>query len=115
MAKVKANNSSDSFPKRRPAISIEAREGQLIDAAISLAEKQIMEGTASSQVLTHFLKLGSTRERLEHELKMKELELMQAKTEQIKSMQRSEELFEKAIDAFTRYSGHGDPDEHQDV
>ena len=115
MAKVKDSNSSASSIKRRPAISIEAREGQLIDAAMSLAEKQIMEGTASSQVITHFLKLGSTREKLEHELKMKELELTQAKTEQMKSMKRSEELFEQAINAFKNYSGQGDPDEYQDL
>ena len=57
--------------------------------------------------------MGSTREKLEHELKMKELELMQAKTEQIKSTQRSEELMKQAINAFRDYAGKGDlDDEH---
>ena len=44
--------------KIRPALSPEARENQLIDLAVNLAEQQLLDGTASSQVITHFLKLG---------------------------------------------------------
>ena len=64
MAKVASSSSSR---KRRPALSPEARENQLISLAVDLAEKQLQEGTASSQVITHYLKLGSTKERLEKE------------------------------------------------
>ena len=95
----------------RPAFTPEAREKQMISLAVDLAEQQLRDGTASSQVLTHYLKLGSTRERLEHELKMKELELMEAKTEQIKSTQRSEELMRDAISAFRNYAGAGGGEE----
>lgn len=113
MAKVKNTGPSGTKRAMRPALTPEAREGQLISMAVDLAEQQLRDGTASSQVITHFLKLGSTREKLEHELKMKELELMQAKTEQIKSTQRSEELMKQAINAFRDYAGKGDlDDEH---
>ena len=64
MAKV---NISESKRKIRPALTPEARENQLISLAVDLAEKQLQEGTASSQVITHYLKLGSMRERLERE------------------------------------------------
>lgn len=111
MAKSKTSAATTSR-KTRPALSIEARENQMISYAVDLAEKQLREGTASSQVITHYLKLGSTMAKLDHELKMKELELMQAKTEQLKSSKRSEELMEEAIKAFKRYNGQGDQDEY---
>ena len=111
MAKV-----SKTAPKMRPALTPEARENQLISLAVDLAEKQIREGTASSQVITHFLKLGSTTAKLEHERKMKELELMAAKTKDIESRQHSEELLERAMKAFSSYSGRGgaDYDDYED-
>lgn len=112
MAKVKTTGSNGPRSAMRPALTPEARENQMISLAVDLAEQQLRDGTASSQVITHFLKLGSTREKLEHELKMKELELMQAKTEQIKSTQRSEELMKQAINAFRDYAGKGDSDEY---
>lgn len=111
MAKVKTPGPSKPKSTMRPALTPEAREGQLISLATDLAEQQLRDGTASSQVITHYLKLGSTREKLEHELKLKELELMQAKTEQIKSTQRSEELMKQAINAFRDYAGKGDLDD----
>lgn len=111
MAKVKTTSPSGSKSTMRPALTPEARENQMISLAVNLAEQQLRDGTASSQVITHYLKLGSTREKLEHELKMKELELMQAKTEQIKSTQRSEELMKQAINAFRSYAGQGDRDD----
>ena len=112
MAKVKTTGPNKPRSAMRPALTPEARENQMISLAVNLAEQQLRDGTASSQVITHFLKLGSTREKLEHELKMKELELMQAKTEQIKSSQRSEELMKQAINAFRDYAGKGDADEY---
>lgn len=112
MAKVKASKSSSSSRKMRPALTPEARENQLIYLATDLAEQQLRDGTASSQVITHYLKLGTTRERLEKELLEREVELKKAKTENLKSMQKIEELYDAAINAMRRYNGQGDPDEY---
>ena len=71
-----------------------------------------MEGTASSQVITHYLKLGSTKERIEKEILEKQKELISAKTENLKSAKRIEELYTNAIEAMRRYGGHGDDDEN---
>jgi hypothetical protein len=91
--------------KRRPASTPEDRENQLISLASDLAEKQLSNGTASSQVITHFLKLGSTRERLEHERLQNENLLLSAKIEQIASSKRVEELYENALNVMRQYSG----------
>ena len=112
MAKVKAVDSSNSVRKRRPALTPEARENQMISLAVDLAEKQLQEGTASSQVITHYLKLGSTKERIEKEILEKQKELITAKTEALQSAKRVEELYSEAIKAMRRYNGQGDPDEY---
>ena len=104
MAKVKNTTPSRTM---RPALTPEARENQLISLAVDLAEKQLQEGTASSQVITHYLKLGSTKERIEKEILEKQKELISAKTESIKSAQRIEELYMNAINAMRSYSGQG--------
>ena len=78
----------------------------------AIAEKQLQEGTASSQVITHYLKLGSTKERLEKEKLREENKLLRARTEALQSAKKQEELFEEAIKAMRRYSGGGDPDEY---
>lgn len=104
----KTTNSSSSEPvKSRPALTPEARENQLISLATDLAEKQLREGTASSQVITHYLKLGSPNSKLEREKLRLETELVKAKTEAIQSQQHAEELFKNAIEAFSIYSGNG--------
>lgn len=114
MAKVtKSSNTTDNVPKRRPALTPEARENQMISLAVDLAEKQLMEGTASSQVITHYLKLGSTKERIEKEILEKQKELISAKTEALQSAKRVEELYANAISAMRRYSGNG-TDEEED-
>lgn len=96
----------NSVPHRRPpATTPEARENQLIALAVDLAEKQLSEGTASSQVITHYLKLGSTKERIEKEILNQQKELLVAKTESLKSGQRVEELYKEALNAMRRYSG----------
>ena len=101
---AKATKSSDIQPrKRRAALTPEARENQLIDLAVNLIEKRLLEGTASSQEVTTILKLGTTRARLENERLAKEVELVQAKTEAYK-------LYEKAMAAFKRYSGQDEED-----
>lgn len=94
-------------PKTRPALTVEARENQLISLAVDLAEKQLLEGTASSQVITHYLKLGSTKERIEKEILEKQKELIEAKTDNLKSAKKIEELYENALDAMRNYSGQG--------
>ena len=112
MSKVKAVSSKPTEKKRRPALTPETRENQLISLAVDLAEKQLQEGTASSQVITHYLKLGSGRERLEREKLEEENKLLKARTEQLQSMKRVEELYEEAIKAMKNYGGQGEPDEY---
>lgn len=111
MAKVKTTGSSTSTKKSRPAISPEARENQLISLAVDLAEQQLRDGTASSQVITHYLKLGTTRERLEKEKLEEENKLLKAKTENLQSQKRVEDLYTKALNAMRKYAGQGDEDD----
>lgn len=112
MAKTKTASSSKTTKKTRPALSPEARENQLISRAVDLAEKQLIEGTASSQVITHYLKLGSTKERIEKEILEKQKELISAKTEAMRSAKRVEELYTNALNAMRRYSGQSESDEY---
>lgn len=111
MARVKEPKTK-STKAIRPALTPEARENQMIALAVDLAEQQLREGTASSQVITHYLKLGSTKERLEKEKLEEENKLLRAKTENIKSMKRSEELMEEALRAFRQYNGQADKDDY---
>lgn len=111
MAKVK----SASSPKTgRPALTPEARENQMISLAVDLAEKQLREGTASSQVITHFLKLGTTKAELEKEKLMGENELLRAKTEAIQDDRRNAEFYEEVLVALKRYNGQGGSDDDED-
>ncbi len=91
--------------RRKPATSPEARENELVSLAADLAEEQIVGGTASSQVITHFLKLGSSRERLEQQRINHENELLQVKKEAMAGQARVEELYLSALDAMRSYSG----------
>ena len=108
MAKVSAPVSTK---KMRPALTPDSRENQLISLAVDCAEKQMREGTASSQVIVHYLKLGSSKERREKEKLEEEIKLLRAKTEAMKSAKVVEELYTEAINAMKTYSGHGDVDE----
>lgn len=114
MPKAKAESSSTSKRSMRPALTPEARENQLISLAVDLAEKQLREGTASSQVITHYLKLGSTKERIEKEILEKQKELIEAKTKNLKSTERIEELYSKALDAMRSYGSYGNGGDHDD-
>lgn len=108
---AKRKKTEEELPiKTRPALTPEGRENQLISLAVDLAEKQLREGTASSQVITHYLKLGSTKERIEKEILEKQKELITAKTEQLRSEKRVEELYGEALQAMRRYSGQEDED-----
>lgn len=113
MAKIKSVNTSEKSKKLRPALSPETKENQMISLAMDLAERQLMEGTASSQVISHFLKLGSTKERLEKEKLLEENKLLKARTEALQSAKRVEELYADAIAAMKRYSGNGRGDEDE--
>lgn len=90
---------------RHAATTPEGRENQLIAAAVDLAERQLEDGTAAAQVITHYLKLGSSREKLEQERMAMEVELMQAKKDNMMSAARTEELLTAALSAFRSYSG----------
>lgn len=104
MAKT-ARPKQDSAKRRSPARTPEAQEDQMISMAYDLAAEQLRNGTASSQVISHFLKLGSPKARLETEILQHQKELVAAKTEAIKSSARMEELYKDAIDAMRSYSG----------
>lgn len=104
--------------RSRPrALSPERREQELISLAEDLAEKKIREGTASSQLILHYLKIGTTRERLEKERIREDTKLRRAKTENLETAKRVEELYNDAIKQFGRYSGafqHREEDEYED-
>ncbi len=111
MPKAKALREEDIPDRMIPALDPEARENQLISLAVDLAEKQLREGTASSQVITHYLKLGSTKEKLEKEILEKQKELITAKTENLQSVKRIEELYANALAAMKEYRG----DDNEDI
>jgi len=112
MARQKLATSSPPKKKSRPAISAEARENQLIALAYDVAEERLRNGTATSQEVCHFLRLGSMKERKELELLSKKIELDSAKTEALQSAKRIEDLYSNAINAFKSY--RGDPEEDDD-
>lgn len=111
MSKKDKKTSSVSSRKVRPALTPEARENQMISLAVDLAEKQLIEGTASSQVITHYLKLGSTKERIEKEILERQKDLIEAKTQNLQSAKKVEELYTEALDAMRRYSGRDERNE----
>lgn len=98
-------------PRKRqpPATTSERRENQMIALAMDLAEEQLRNGTATSQVVTHYLKLATTREQLEKEKLRQENEHLKAKTLSMASNQNVEQLYSEAIKAFRGYSGQEDP------
>ena len=105
MAKVKTKTVPSPNYNIPPSGTVDGRENQLIALATDLAEKQLREGTASAQVITHYLKLGSTKERMEKEMMAEQIKLLTAKTEALKSAKHVEELYAEAMSAFRRYSG----------
>lgn len=102
---TKPSSDSSKSKKLRPATTPDARENQMISLAVDLAEEQLRNGTASSQVITHFLKLGSTKEKIEKEMLLEQKKLLEAKIEAIQSQKRIEELYAGAIRAMKSYSG----------
>lgn len=114
MAKHKAIESTEPQKPLPPVLTVEGRENQLIAAAYDLAEKRILEGTASSQELTYFLKAGSSKTKLELEKLRKENELLRAKTEALEAQVSNEALLEKALRAFRSYRGDDDDDDDEE-
>lgn len=98
---------------RYPATTPEGRENQLVSLAMDLAERQMLDGTASAQVITHYLKLGSLREQMERERLIEENRLLKAKAENLSSSANSEALAARALEAFRGYSGQAE-DEYYD-
>ena len=110
MAKVKSSTPHGSPKQRRPALTPEARENQLISLAIDLVEQRLIDGTASSQETTHFLKLASTKAKIEKEILLEQKKLIAAKTESLESSKEMRGLYEEALNAMKRYSGGGSDD-----
>jgi hypothetical protein len=110
MAKVKSSTPHGSPKQRRPALTPEARENQLISLAIDLVEQRLIDGTASSQETTHFLKLASTKAKIEKEILLEQKKLIAAKTESLESSKEMKSLYEEALNAMKRYSGGGSDD-----
>lgn len=110
-------NSNKQSGKRRlpPAMTPEARENRLVSLAMDLAEERLLDGTASNQLIVHYLKLGTTKEQMEKEMMEKQMRNLDAKTEAIESAKRVEELYEKAINAMRLYSGQKSYEEFDDV
>ena len=105
MASRRTNLPEEPAMHRRPATTPEGRENQLIGYAVDLAEKQLLDGTASAQVQSLYLKLGSSREKLEQERLRKENSLLDAKREALASAVRVEALYKDALDAMRSYAG----------
>lgn len=117
MAERRRSPVQDTTTRRPPATTPEGRENQLISLSYDLAEKRLREGTASAQEVTHFLKLGSSREKLEQERLKHENQLTQAKIESLAAAERVEELYKQALGAMSAYQGRApmeEPDEYDD-
>ena len=99
-------------PKRRPALTPDAREKQIVSAAYDLAEERILNGTASAQEIVYFLKVGSMREKMERERMAEDIKLSRAKTEAIESEKENKVLYEQAIAAMRNYAGYGDSEDY---
>ena len=112
MARVKQTNSKPTQKGNRPSLSPEAQERTCIALAMNLAEQQLRDGTASSQLITEFVKRGSTEAKLKQALMSEQAEVMAAKAEVLRSQKRVEELYSQALDAMRKYNGQGDPDDY---
>lgn len=108
MGRAKKVETNISKPPVRPAMTAAARENQMIALAIDLAEQQLRDGTASAQVITHYLKLGSSKDKIEREILAEQKKLVRAKTEALESAKKVEELYSDALKAMKTYTGNGD-------
>lgn len=113
MAKRVVIKASDNRPniKSPPVTSDEAREQQLVALAFDLVEQRLRDGTASAQETVHFLKLGSSKEKLERQIREEEKKLVVAKTSAIEAEKDLKVLTEEAIKAIKVYNGQLEEDE----
>ena len=114
MAKVKSPTQNGSKRRLRPALTPEARESQLISLAYDLVEERLLEGTATSQETTYFLKLASSKAKLENEKLMEENKLLRAKTEAVQAEKKNEEFYAKVLAALKLYNGQSSQDDEYD-
>ena len=110
----RAKTSLEPTSPKRKAINPEVREQQMISLAVNLAESQLRDGTASSQTINHYLKLGSSKEKLEKEILEKNKELIDAKVEALKASKSMVELYDEAIKAMRKYTGHQTEEDYED-
>ncbi len=101
-------------PAPPPAKTPEDREKQMVGYAVDVAERQLREGTASAQVITHYLKLASSKDKQELEILKLKGELLKAQTEKVKAEQRSEEVYREALSAFRLYQGTKSEEEYEE-
>lgn len=114
MKKGKSTGDQNKSSKIRPALTPEARENQLVALAYDLAEKQLREGTATSQVISQFLRIGSSEQKRRMEKLERENELLRAKTEAIENAESQNELYAEALKAFGIYRGERIQDDDED-
>lgn len=112
MSDVKDNKTKQK--KIRPALLPENEENQMISLATQLAKQKLMDGTASNQLIIHYLNLATTKHELEKEKLEEENKLLRAKTESIKSQKEIDESYNKVIAALKEYSGNGDDEDYED-
>lgn len=114
MAGMRKISDQPTGRRHAPALDPAAREQQLISLAIDLAEKKLLDGTASNQLIVHYLKMASTREQLEKAKIEKEIMQLDAKTQAIQSTAHLEELFLKATNAMKTYGASVNRDEAEE-
>lgn len=108
---TRKKDESNAAKRRPPAITLEARENELIAKAVDEAEKRIENGTASDSLLIHWLRQGTVRMQLEKSKLEADVKLAEAKAESIAASQRQEELAAEAIRAMKLYTGQVDYDD----
>lgn len=92
----------------------EGKESQLINLAMKLAEKKLRDGTASSQIITHFLGLATAKAQLEAEKLKADVKLSSAKVDKINSDRDMKNIYEQVIDAMKKYQGEMEDDDYED-
>lgn len=96
-------------------LSQEARENQIISLAYDLVEQRLRDGTASAQEVTYWLRYGSRKDKLEQEMMEAKNEVLRAKADAIKAVEKSERMYAEAIRAFRAYGGEGDEEDYDDA
>lgn len=111
---MKKNNESKTKVRRSKPIDPQEKENQLISLAMKLAEQQLRDGTAKSQVIAHFLNLATTKTKLENDKLKTDLKVAEAKIKYMEDQTSGKELFEQALKAFSSYGGNSRNEEGED-